>query len=809
MKKIKIFIPTLASTAGLLAGGTLMGFTKAAVSSAENDVTVTWGVFEEETGTIDDTSVEPIAEGTMWKDVTPKQLPKTAAEKGYYFSGWTLTDPTDPDAKPQHIASDYVVKSGDKIYAVFSLIIDFYISPSLTMQPNSSHEVGVIWQGAAYLIEDEDCVWTTNPTELPPGVTLNSPTGSKQSIEIVADSSITTEINFDLILTVTHGFNQVQKHCSVTIRPQVINVTSVRIIGHEETGKLLMKVDETLPLPECEVLPEAATNKDVTWESSDIDVFDIVGTNIVAKTAGRAKLTVKSVSNPNVTDNIMVVVETEPKVAPADIQFSELAPKELMANADAIDYSQFINWTWPDPEPSESLKDKRLIWKSNDPTQIVVTNDGLVQCIYRAPGEDPKPVTITAYSAGDTSKQTEINIKPQSDGFDTINFIYQGATSKDIFESTPTVKRNSKAKQEFEIQWKLLNSIAIDRVEITQHEGKDALAYVSGDDITPTGFVLPRDQWLSIELQEATDLDVIIYPQSVQKINITCEEGVDNAEIGPGELSGPIVITSLLLPGYDNLSAAHCKVIVDEEPIEDVIAVEGNTLYITRDDVIKNAETIDVILSASTEQPIYENVEIIDDSEKAIGRIRSRTLEDDLIIDVIMQPAYTLSLDKTTGTKVVIGEKTYGSDDFEYTEEGNKAPTLRIPHDILGTSSSTTSIKITLVSEVRQINSSVKLETDFGFDKDKPYDILYDKADADFKIKFTLAEGYKLSELTHLTYVMLSTPEGPSPIACSIDPVSSIITVAEDDLQDMLEQYRGQEFGQCSLQIHAGAELIE
>lgn len=372
----------------------------------------------------------------------------------------------------------------------------------------------------------------------------------------------------------------------------------------------------------------------------------------------------------------------------------------------------------------------------------------------------------------------------------------------DYYDTEPSVVKNI-IEKELEVTWDLKEYAEISSIFI-YNTGDDIPKY-KVTDIQETGFTLPKEIVKQMSFEKMT---IQINITRSHNANVICGEGIVIAQVKSAEYGQDIEIESELVPGYQ-INTSTCKVINSQTGVEIVtnFRVVGNKLIAESNDEIDSVQDIDIKINGTPEIAIYQNIKIVDD-EGVTGRIRSRVVTSNVIIDVVLPPSHSLSVDETTGTNVVVGETTYYSDKFTYVENQGKVSTLTIPTRILPVEDLTESITINLVSITRQIKSEIEISTGFGFDENQPYEIINDKADKDFEVEFSLAGGYKLSNLTHLTYATLITPDGGSQqIYINVDVVNSNIKVDINDLKDMLEQNRGKKFEQCYLEIHAGAEL--
>lgn len=163
---------------------------------------------------------------------------------------------------------------------------------------------------------------------------------------------------------------------STTPIPDNVAVESVQI---EQNKTIDMILGSTLTLT-AKVLPENATNKKVTWKSSNINVATINSGNVVAKAIGTVTITVTSKENSSITDTITI------NVVAAEITGVTLDVKQVNLKSSK---TQQIKATVLPANPNNLA----VTFKSKDPSIASVASDG----------------TITAFMHGSTVVSAEIN----------------------------------------------------------------------------------------------------------------------------------------------------------------------------------------------------------------------------------------------------------------------------------------------------------------------------------------------------------------------------------------------------------------
>jgi len=149
---------------------------------------------------------------------------------------------------------------------------------------------------------------------------------------------------------------------------------------------LTLKVNETETLV-ATLLPENATDKSVTWTTSDEAIATIDANGVVTgKKAGKAVITAASVSNPDVTASCEVTVlqpVLEVKLDTTHVAFNEIG----------ITY-QLTATVLP-----EDAYDKSVTWASSDEAVCTVSESGLITSV----GAGIATITVTTVDGGKTA----------------------------------------------------------------------------------------------------------------------------------------------------------------------------------------------------------------------------------------------------------------------------------------------------------------------------------------------------------------------------------------------------------------------
>ena len=162
---------------------------------------------------------------------------------------------------------------------------------------------------------------------------------------------------------------------TVVVDPDVTPVTSVTL----DRTSLVLAVKEKYRL-EATVLPEDATDRNVTWTSDNMEVanVDVLG-YVEAIAVGTAKITVTTDDGGKTATCDVTVLD---KVIPIESITLDATSLNLMVG----DHDTLIATITPD----NVTADKTIVWSSNDTSVVTVDQDGRVEAV------GPGIATVTA-----------------------------------------------------------------------------------------------------------------------------------------------------------------------------------------------------------------------------------------------------------------------------------------------------------------------------------------------------------------------------------------------------------------------------
>ena len=186
-------------------------------------------------------------------------------------------------------------------------------------------------------------------------------------------------------ITATAGKNQYT--CKVTVKAKKVKVKRVKL----NKGKWTSYAGSTVKL-KASVSPSNATDKRITWKSSNTKVASVNADGVVtAKKAGSAIITATAKDGSKKKASCKVTVK-KGKLAIKSITVSS---KNSLMKGNTAQFSAKI-------APAEA--DQRVTWKSSNTKIATVSSTGLVTAVSAG------NVSITATSVSDPSKKVTINV---------------------------------------------------------------------------------------------------------------------------------------------------------------------------------------------------------------------------------------------------------------------------------------------------------------------------------------------------------------------------------------------------------------
>ena len=219
---------------------------------------------------------------------------------------------------------------------------------------------------------------------------------SDPTVAAVSEAGVVTaaKVGTATITVVSADDNTKQATCVVTVVNTVVAVESVTL----DKATLSVKVSETAPLA-ATVAPADATNKEVTWTSSDPAVATVSSAGVVSGIkAGTATVTVASVADPTKKATCAVTVTATP--APVPVPVSGVALNKTALVIEVADTELLVATVSP-----SNATNKAVLWTTSNSNVATVSDAGLVTAIVSG------TATITATSVADPTKTATCAVK--------------------------------------------------------------------------------------------------------------------------------------------------------------------------------------------------------------------------------------------------------------------------------------------------------------------------------------------------------------------------------------------------------------
>ena len=170
--------------------------------------------------------------------------------------------------------------------------------------------------------------------------------------------------------------------CAVTVKEKVYPVETVTL----DKEALVLFVGETAVALTATISPDNATNKNITWTSSDPNVATVdENGNVTAIAVGTATITVKT-EDGNKTDECAVTVKAH--VASVSLDKTTL---EMFVGDDPVALKATV--------APDNASNKNVTWKSSDESVATVDADGKVSAVAAGTAT----ITVTTTDGGQTA----------------------------------------------------------------------------------------------------------------------------------------------------------------------------------------------------------------------------------------------------------------------------------------------------------------------------------------------------------------------------------------------------------------------
>jgi uncharacterized protein YjdB len=206
---------------------------------------------------------------------------------------------------------------------------------------------------------------------------------SDETVATISENGKVTAVSAgEATITVTTEEGGKTADCKVTVKANVIAVTSVEL--NKNTLVLNEGADETLT---ATVKPDNATNKNVTWKSSDESVATVNSDGkVTAISAGEATITVTTEDGGKTAD-CKVTVEA-----------NVIAVTSVELNKNTLVLNEGADETLTATVKPDNATNKNVTWKSSDESIATVNSDGKVTAVSAGAAT----ITVTTEDGGKT-----------------------------------------------------------------------------------------------------------------------------------------------------------------------------------------------------------------------------------------------------------------------------------------------------------------------------------------------------------------------------------------------------------------------
>ncbi len=216
------------------------------------------------------------------------------------------------------------------------------------------------------------------------------------SVATVSDSGVVKAVSAGEAVITARTVNGLEATCTVTVEARIIDPTGISL---DTTVKTLTEGDEFMLT--ATVAPDDATDKTVTWTSSNTDVATVADGLVRALSAGRAIITAYTSNGFKATCNITVK-------APDVLATSITLDRTTISGYPGDEFTLVATVL-----PADAT-DKRVEWISSDNTIATVTQTGLVTIV--AAGE----CTVSAWTMDGTYLHAECTVTAKTSSIRSI-----------------------------------------------------------------------------------------------------------------------------------------------------------------------------------------------------------------------------------------------------------------------------------------------------------------------------------------------------------------------------------------------------
>ena len=276
-------------------------------------------------------------------------------------------------------------------------------------------------------------------------------TSSDETVATVKDGKVTALKPGTVRIIVKTSDGGKTAECQVTVVAKVYPVTGVTL---DKTSAELTEGDELVLA--ATVSPTNATNKNVTWTSSDETVATVKDGKVTALKPGTAKITVKTEDGGKTAE---CVVQVKAKVIRVEsVKITSVPQDNTMEVNDEFAFTVSVL--------PENATDKSVTWSSSSKSVLIVDDNGKVKAL----AEGTADIVVKSTDGGLTDKRT-ITVKSPVVNVTSIEITSKPASNKmtvgDVFEFVAKVSPDNATDKT--VKW---SSSKTDVVTIDSSTGK-------------------------------------------------------------------------------------------------------------------------------------------------------------------------------------------------------------------------------------------------------------------------------------------------------------------------------------------------
>lgn len=254
------------------------------------------------------------------------------------------------------------------------LVLSLYLLAGCTNK-ESTIEVSSVSLNTATIEMVEGETFNLVATVLPKDAEYDGVTWASSDASVASVNSGTVTAVKEGTATITASAGGKSATCTVTVSTKVVAVTSIAL----DKTSLSMQVGETETIT-ATVSPDNATDKSVTWGSSDVSVATVFDGIITAKKSGEATISAKS--GPCIAKCKVTIIVSAESITLDKTIFS-------LAVGETVQLTATV-------KPDDAT-DKKVVWNSSDET-VATVDDGKVTAVKSG------KATITAKCGGKTAE---------------------------------------------------------------------------------------------------------------------------------------------------------------------------------------------------------------------------------------------------------------------------------------------------------------------------------------------------------------------------------------------------------------------